>query len=144
MTSEIGKIDQAEFDRLYLSLKHGCDSTVLEFLEGGGDPNLRNREGGWALLHAAAYFGRKNLVKVLLARGADIETLTAPGFTPLAMAAHSAQPTTVQLLLAAGASLECRPLGMTLLDSLQYARRNSKKVRELLSKATAWAPDQGI
>ena len=134
----MGSIDRTAFDGLYASMKYGHDAAVLEFLASGGDPNLRSREQGWTLLHAAAYLGRRAVVEALLAKGAELDAVTDPdGFTPLAIAAHTAHIQSVRLLLEAGASLDCRPLGMPLIESLKYAQRPSRRVREILSEAIA-------
>ena len=134
----MGSVDRTTFDSLYASLKHGRDAAVSEFLEDGGDPNLRDSEQGSTLLHAAAYLGRRVVVEALLAKGAEVDALSAPdGFTPLAVAAHTAHIQSVRLLLEAGASLDCRPLGVPLLESLKYAQRPSRRVREMLSEAIA-------
>ena len=69
----------------------------------------------------------------LIARGADVNALRdGDAFTPLAQAAHKAHIGCLRVLLAAGASLDCRPLGVSLVESLQYAPVNSEEVRRIL------------
>ena len=42
---------------------------------------------GWTVLHAAAFAGNGNVVRMLLAKGADVNATDARGITPLGMAA---------------------------------------------------------
>jgi ankyrin repeat protein len=132
-----GSIDAEAFDRLYAVIDKGPDAPVLDYLRGGGDPNLRNREFGWTLLHAAAFKGRRSLLEALIAAGADIEALEGQSFTPLASAAHKGHIGCVKALLAAGASPDCRPLGQSLVESLQYAQVKSPELREVLLAVTS-------
>jgi ankyrin repeat protein len=132
-----GSIDRARFDALYTVMDKGPDGPVLEFLRNGGDPNLRGHEYGWTLLHAAAFKGRRTLLEELLARGADVEALEGQNFTPLASAAHRGHLRCVKVLLAAGASPDCRPLGQSLVESLRHASVKSDAMVELLLAATA-------
>jgi ankyrin repeat protein len=130
-----GTVDKAEFDALYGFMDKGPNRGVVEYLERGGDPNLRGRPHGWTLLHAAAFKGRRQLVELLVAKGADVDALSGHGFTPLADAAHKGHVGCVRVLLAAGASVACRPLGMSLVDSLRCAAVKSAAVRSVLEEA---------
>ena len=127
---------------LYRAMKRGAVEPLLTYLRGGGDPNLRYREHGSTLLHAAAGRGTLELVEALLAAGADIDALQVQGFTPLASAAHGGHLKCMRRLLAAGASASCRPLGTGLLESLVYARVKSQTVRSLLSGLGGEPADQ--
>ena len=132
----IGSIDPALWDQLYGFLDTGANQEVVDYLAGGGDPNLRNREQGWTLLHAAAFKDRRTVVEELIARGADVDAVrSGDNFTPLAEAAHKAHIGCLRVLLAAGASLDCRPLGMSLLESLRHAQKQSEEVRRILLAA---------
>ena len=132
-----GSIDAEGFERLYAVIDKGPNSPVLEYLRSGGDPNLRNREFGWTLLHAAAFKGRRSLVESLITAGADVEALAGQSFTPLASAAHKGHVGCVRVLLAAGASPNCRPLGQSLVESLRYAPVKSPEVERVLLAATS-------
>jgi ankyrin repeat protein len=129
-----GTVDSTKWGELYSGIDKGPDDVLLEFLGAGGDPNLRPREFGATLLDAAAFKGRRHLVEALIRSGADIDALSGQGFTPLATAAHKGHAGCVRVLLAAGASVKCRPLGMSLIESLAYAQSKSEAVRELLGR----------
>jgi ankyrin repeat protein len=127
-----------DWDRLYAHLDKGPNQHLFDYLAGGGDPNIRNRNG-WSLLHAAAFKGRREAVEALVAAGADVGLTAGQGFTPLASAAHKGHAGCVRALLAAGADLDCRPLGMSLLSSLEHAQVKSEDVRRILEMAVAGA-----
>src|SRR6185503_14567857 len=107
-----GSIDRVLWDHLYGYLDKGPSQPVIDYLANGGDPNLRNTTRGWTLLHAAAFKDRRAVVEELIARGADVDAVReGDAFTPLAQAAHKGHVGCLRVLLAAGASLDCRPLG---------------------------------
>jgi ankyrin repeat protein len=58
---------------------------ATQLLQHGADMNAVNNDG-WTPLHTAAYAGYLDVVKVLLARGANAEARDAQGLTPLAVA----------------------------------------------------------
>ena len=58
---------------------------------------------GWTALNCAAYKGHKNVVRLLLDRGADLNKATNNGWTPLHCAACNGQKSVVRLLLDRGA-----------------------------------------
>ena len=61
------------------------------------------QKDGWAPLHYAATGGSAAIVKMLLAKGAVLETRSPNGTTPLMMAARYGNEEAVDALLAAGA-----------------------------------------
>jgi ankyrin repeat protein len=128
----VGAIDPVQFEALSAAIDKGPNKVVLDYLARGGDPDLRGREFGSTLLHAAAFKGRTRLVEALVRAGADVDAVTGQSFTPLASAAHKGHIGCVRALLAAGASLACEPLGQTLVDSLQWAQVKSPEIKDLL------------
>ncbi|MBK6637684.1 MAG: ankyrin repeat domain-containing protein [Rhodocyclaceae bacterium] len=57
----------------------------------------------WAALHYAAFAGHGDIVKLLLARGGDVNALSPNGSTPLMMAAREGHETVAVTLLQSGA-----------------------------------------
>jgi hypothetical protein len=77
---------------------------------------------------------RPTLVKVLLARGADIYAKTTTGSTPLMQAAFTGDPDIINLLIAQGANLEDEtPSGYTALMQAAYAGK-VEALRALLAQ----------
>ena len=89
---------------------------VLELLARGANPNCCD-SSGITPLHRAARWGRSNLISLLLAHGANIDTVDSwDGRTPLALAAREGFVDSVRILLTEGASVDstdlegCTPL----------------------------------
>jgi ankyrin repeat protein len=84
---------------------------------------LRSRDGtGMTALHLATWGGHAEVVRLLLARGADVNARDGGGNTPIALAARWGQPELMDILLAAGADASMRDdQGRTLLHhAAQY------------------------
>jgi uncharacterized protein len=81
---------------------------------------------GWTPLHYAATGPQSGMVSMLLQRGAAIEALSPNRSTPLMMAARYGPESSVDLLLAGGASLQARnDAGMAAADFASSAGRES-------------------
>ncbi len=98
---------QALAAALYEAAGTGHINLVKELLDRGIGPN--DRWGGNLPLESAAYAGRTEVVKLLLARGADVNAVDkgsgGEGETALHYAARSGATDVVGLLLSAGASV---------------------------------------
>ena len=108
----------------------GDVTTVREWLESGGDPNDRTSGGGTtALIEALAgpdeiSEAHVDVVRLLIARGADVNCESNGGFTPLHCCTvypeYSSYGPIIGLLLEAGANVHAKtldgqtPLGVTL------------------------------
>jgi hypothetical protein len=68
---------------LQVALLPGNEATARLLLERGADPLVR-AERGFAPIHEAAFLGRRDLVDLLLAKGADIDSRANDGVTPSA------------------------------------------------------------
>jgi ankyrin repeat protein len=68
-------------------------------IERGADVNRK----GWTPLHYAATRGHREMIRLLLDNNAYIDSEAENGTTPLMMAAYSAPPLAVKLLLEEGA-----------------------------------------
>lgn len=91
---------------LAVSADEDADPRMAAFLIGKG-ANVHLAEGGESLtaLHFAAREAREDLVRVLLAAGADVNAQDSLGYTPLhhVVTAANSEPTLVSLLLEHGA-----------------------------------------
>ena len=123
-----GGVDQDAKDAWKLNPIHFAtkrDSLeVLEvLLEHGADVNAAGRDG-WTLLHDAVLDGeRTDVVRLLLAYGAAVDTKSELGETPLHFAAMWNRKDEAKLLLAHGAEVNARTVGrMTPLHFASYSR----------------------
>jgi uncharacterized protein len=72
------------------------------------DPNaIRGEKLGWSLLHAAAYSGNVDLVKLLISRGAVVDAIATTKYknTPLQAAMLTGQEAVARVLVEAGADV---------------------------------------
>jgi ankyrin repeat protein len=94
---------------------HGCaspyslatkgDANALRaYLDKGGDPDKQT--DGNTGLYAAATAGRADMVRDLIATGANVDKVSSRGTTPLIDAAFGGHSETVRVLLAAGAQVD--------------------------------------
>lgn len=119
------------FEELYRAVKLDQADFLTQFLDGGGDPNLKN-ENGWTLLMSAAFLGRSSLLTVLLSKGAEVNLENNFGTSALALSAAKGHLKCVEALLLAGASLAVKPDGCNLLEYLEKCACPSRKVKDLL------------
>jgi hypothetical protein len=82
----------------------GDDAGVQRLLDRGFDIDLRTEEGGWTLLHAAAFVGDVKMMELLLSRGADPAPVASAseGETPLGLAFHFGHERAADLLVGHG------------------------------------------
>jgi ankyrin repeat protein len=122
-------VDQQEV--LILAAVHGGRAEAVVDAVGVGFAGVVGGSPEGTILHHAAWFGEVDVVRKLLARGADARAASGAFFeTPLAWAVHASQTTGAdrrevgELLLAAGAEIEPRFLEAAegpLLELLQEA-----------------------
>ncbi|AGS35465.1 hypothetical protein B841_09965 [Corynebacterium maris DSM 45190] len=87
--------------KLFAMTREG-DLTLLEYVRQGVNVDLANQDGNTFLM-LAAYSGREELVKGLLAEGADPDKLNGHGQSPLAGAIFKKEDGVVEALLEADA-----------------------------------------
>ena len=80
----------------------GSVTGVEKLLDRGFDVDARSEPGGWTPLHAAAFTGNAEMVKLLMSRGAEPAPVASAseGETPLALAFHYGHEEAADLLVA--------------------------------------------
>jgi ankyrin repeat protein len=116
-------------------MRHSSHSYEIAklLLEHGANPNLKDDDGGTALMYATRDRSGK-LPLLLLQHGADLNLKDNGGNTALFHAVELGNDKTIQLLLQSGAKIgDVNSSGRTALDLAK--RYNHKKVAELLERA---------
>ena len=106
---------------------------------------------GWTALHLASYWGKSEVVALLIDLGADVTMRDHAGYTPLCWAAGALRGETVEVLISKGAVVDARANdGMTpllvvssmgeesILASLFSSGRASNANKEARSRAAAF------
>src|SRR5260370_1268830 len=96
-----------DLERVRVLLKQGVPSNAVDSpgatAQHGADFKARNPDTGMTPLHEAAVKGQAEVVKALLAAGADLSVRDASGATALEEALHYRQKGVIEALLAKGA-----------------------------------------
>ncbi|KAK1976756.1 ankyrin repeat-containing domain protein [Colletotrichum cereale] len=86
------------------ALKVGSTRIAIALVRGGADfTYVLLRNTSMTPLHLAAHYGQNDVLAAMADAGADLETRTWPGFTPLFSAVQAGHLSTVRLLVTAGA-----------------------------------------
>ena len=93
---------------LHDAVMRGDVAQVTRLLSEGSDVNVRDRYTGSTPLHRAGLTARKDIMELLLAKGADVNAKNDDGRTPLHVVVLTAQKDLVELLLAKGADVNAR------------------------------------
>jgi ankyrin repeat protein len=88
--------------RLFDMARSGDAETLAAYLDAGVPVNLTNAAGD-TLVMLASYYGHPGTVRVLTARGADVDRPNDRGQTPLAGAVFKGEDDVVRALVEAGA-----------------------------------------
>lgn len=88
--------------------RNGDAAAVRRLLEEGGDPNAQGGQMGLTPLIVSAANGHREIVELLLTRGASLEAADSAGMTPLMNAVMFDQTAVVQLLLDRGANVNAQ------------------------------------
>ena len=96
--------------RMLAAAEAGDTQRLISTLEYVRDVGFSDNQNMTAL-HKAAARGHKEIVQLLLAKGAAIEAMNSDNNTPLHLAASGDESSTVELLLAKGASIEALDSG---------------------------------
>jgi cytohesin len=110
----------------------------VEFVGGG---HFVGGDESYSPLHVAASSGNKEVVKLLLTKGAQIESKGERGETPLFNAIRSKNKETIELMLATGANIKAKSFTGTPLSMAVTV--GSKEIVELLLERRADINAQG-
>ncbi|MFL1379041.1 hypothetical protein [Nocardiopsis protaetiae] len=95
-------------DDLFRWVNHKNTQAVLRYLDGGGDPDIRDGKGR-ALLHHLALLDHEVLLPRLLEAGADVNAEDRDGRTPLDVLGGLREDTVVRRTLVAAGAVEKGP-----------------------------------
>jgi len=97
---------QADEVDIFIAAEQGNLQAVKELIE--NNPQLISAvdQGGYTVLHKAAYNNHIDIAEYLLSKGADINATSGSGSTPLHGAAFHGHPDMVRFLLDRGASID--------------------------------------
>jgi len=118
---------------IHEAFKAGNIEAVKQHLAAGTDVNAKGPNAGLTPLHRAAYYGLKEIVELLLDKGADVNAKEEVGWTPLHYAAAMSHKAIAELLLDKGADVNAKDDGGdTPLDVAMLG--NDKETAELIRK----------
>ena len=134
LASASATADQRMFD----DFLHGDTSTAVAWIESGGDPEVRDKDGH-TLMHWAAWRGEVEIARSLRERGVDVNIRVEPeGTIPVMMASQGGHPEMVDYLLAEGADVRATVArGDSVLHFAASAKPWNPMVFESLIKAGA-------
>jgi ankyrin repeat protein len=122
--------------------QHGDTALMMASLRGDREiarmliefGNAEVKHSGWAPIHYAAFHDKPEMIRYLVAKGADKDALAPNGYTALMLAARSGHDDAVRALLYEDADINVRsPDGAT---ALRIAKlRKHSAVAELLTRA---------
>ncbi|MGQ4375162.1 ankyrin repeat domain-containing protein [Streptomyces sp. SAS_267] len=123
---------RAQRNELFLRVQHGDTPGVLELLDAGVDPRVRDPKGR-TLLHLLNLLDHEPLLPRLLAEGLDLEARDQRQRTPLYVAANDlGSKALVEALVAAGARLDA--VDESDLSLAQIVRRYKRRDLAFLQK----------
>lgn len=89
---------------LIVAARHGHDGAVRTLLDGGADPGLANGFGETALMWSARTQQTPEITEMLLVAGADVNAVSADGWTALDIANNYGSLPVIEALRGAGAT----------------------------------------
>ena len=121
---------------LLMASWQGQTEAVKWLLAHGAEVSRRGKE--WSALHYAVFAGNREIAKLLMERGADVNGKAPNGSTVLMMAAREGHEDLARDLLAAGA--DPRPRNEWGDSALTWAMRNNNlKIAKMVSNGDAFA-----
>jgi uncharacterized protein len=124
--TEVESRNATDESPLMMAALKGLTDLCQKIIDRGGDVN----KPGWAPLHYAATNGHLDVMNLLLENHAYIDASSPNGSTPLMMASLYGSPSSVKLLLEAGADpLITNELGLNAIDFAQrHGRMESAEI----------------
>ena len=122
---------------IHSATKNGNIKAVKQHLAAGTDVNAKEEDLlGWTPLHYTATSGNRQITKLLISKGANVNAINSYNYTPLHGATCNGHKEIAELLIANGADVNARdnggktPLDETMLD----LSLNKKELADLLRK----------
>ena len=106
-TPSLSKQEQADLNsKLLAAVENGIHNEASELIESGADINAKtNEQYNETPLMLAAYWNEIEIVKLLLSKGADINTLDNLGWTALMYAVVESNTEIINILLSEGSDV---------------------------------------
>lgn len=127
---DINRPNSVQETPLMIAVYYKKNDIANKLLDRGAKVNNPNN---WSPLHYAASVGNTEMVKTLLAKGANVNARTRRGFTPLYMAARDADYPTVKMLLDAGARKDYCSNDALAPRDIAVQRKNTQEVIDALA-----------
>lgn len=119
---------------LHVATSEGHVHTVQYLLDHKADPKLRI-ESGWTALHLSFYYGRADVLKILLQRLPRSEDeIYSDGYRPLHKAAEKGDVEVIQMLLDAGTKINAGTINEQTALYVAVRLKNLDAAQELLRK----------
>lgn len=130
--ADVNKVSRFSGSPLAVAVGKQQLEMVELLLENGAEPDLAGKETGWTPLHVAAFEGFFESAKLLVTRGANVNTRDSGGQTPFMDAAHSSNVETAFFLIERGADLKAAESDGTTCLMWAVMSENAKLVSEVL------------
>ena len=105
-------------------------SLIEHLIEKGADINYKNPDDGWRSLHYAISCGSDDAARLLIEKGANVNSLADDGTSPLILAAKKDSVFIAKLLLEKGANVDWRDFKKK--NAMSYANGLFNKKKQMI------------